>query len=161
MAIVTSKTRITTTRERTIVCEREFDAPRAKVWRAYTEPSLLAQWWGRGNKLDIEAYELKQNGHWRFVEHDAEEGQAGFEGYFREVKPMDRIVQTFEWDGMRGYTILNTAEFADLPGQRTKITVTSLFFTNEERDGFMKSGFEGGINDSYDALDRLLASNSV
>ena len=148
---------ISTPRERTIVCEREFDAPRERVWKAHTDPKLLAQWWGRGNTLDVEAFELKKNGHWRFVEHDPNGGVNGFEGHFREVTPMDRIVQTFEWDGMRGYTILNTLELSDLPGGRTKLTTTSLFFTNDERDGFLKSGFEGGINESYDALDRLLA----
>jgi uncharacterized protein YndB with AHSA1/START domain len=147
---------ITTPRERTIVCEREFDAPRDRVWRAYTEPKLLAQWWARGNRMDVEAFELKPNGRWRFVEH-SEEGKEGFEGYFREVTPQSRIVQTFEWDGMKGYPILNTAEFTDLPGGRTKIVTTSLFYSDDERDGFMKSGFEGGINQSYDSLDRLLS----
>ena len=157
MATATGRATITTPRERVIVCEREFDAPREKVWRAHTDPKLLAQWWGRGNKLDVEAFELKKNGHWRFVEHDEKEGVNGFEGHFREVTPMDRIVQTFEWDGMRGYTILNSLEFLDLPGGGTKLVTTSLFFTNEERDGFLQSGFEGGINESYDALDRLLS----
>ena len=161
MTIATSKTRINTLRERTIVCEREFDAPRDRLWRAHTDPKQLAQWWGRGNKLDVEAFELRKNGRWRFVEHDAEEGKNGFEGHFREVTPMDRIVQTFEWDGMRGYTILNSLEFLDAPGGRTRLLTTSLFFTNEERDGFLKSGFEGGINESYDALDRLLSSSSA
>ena len=151
------KATITTPRERTIVCEREFDAPRERVWRAHTDPMQLAQWWGRGNKLDVEAFELKKGGRWRFVEH-AEDGVNGFEGHFREVTPMDRIQQTFEWDGMRGYTIMNTLEFIDLPGGRTRLVTTSLFFTNEERDGFLQSGFEGGINQSYDALDKLLSS---
>ena len=93
---------MTTPAPREIRIERVFDAPRELVWRAFTEPELLAQWWGRGNKLDIERFELVRGGHWRFVEHGPE-GDSGFEGRFREVTPQERIVQTFEWDGMPGY----------------------------------------------------------
>ena len=37
--------------------------------RACTEPELVAQWWGRGNTLDIERMEVERGGHWRYVEH--------------------------------------------------------------------------------------------
>jgi uncharacterized protein YndB with AHSA1/START domain len=146
---------VTTPTERTIHIEREFNAPREKVWRVMTEPQLLAQWWGRGNKLVVEKYELKKGGHWRFVEHAG--GQVhGFEGRFREVTPIDRMVMTFEWDGMPGYPIVETIELQDLGNGRTKIVNTSLFYEKEERDGFMASGMEGGMNESYAALDRVL-----
>jgi uncharacterized protein YndB with AHSA1/START domain len=127
------------------------------VWRAYTDPKLIAQWWGRGNKLVIEKFELERGGHWRFVEHGPD-GVHGFEGRFREVSPQDRIVQTFEWDGMPGYVILETAEFSDIGNGRTKIVSLSLFYSTEERDGMLQSGMEEGLNQSYEALDRLLAS---
>jgi uncharacterized protein YndB with AHSA1/START domain len=148
---------VTTPTDRTIYIERVFDAPRDRVWRAYTQPELLAQWWGRGNKVVIEKFEAERGGHWRFVEHGPQ-GQHGFEGRFREITPQDRIVQTFEWDGMPGYTILETAEFVDLGDGRTKVQNTSLFYTSEERDGMLNSGMEGGLNESYAALDRLLAT---
>jgi uncharacterized protein YndB with AHSA1/START domain len=147
---------VTTPAEREIRIERVFDAPRDRVWRAFTDPALLAQWWGRGNKLVIERFELERGGHWRFVEHGPE-GAHGFEGRFREVTPQDRIVQTFEWDGMPGYVVLETADFEDLGDGRTRIVNTSLFFTTEERDGMLHSGMEQGLNESYAALDRLLA----
>lgn len=156
---VPAKTKLTTPTDREILIERVFDAPRDRVWRAFTEPELLAQWWGRGNKLVIEKFELERGGHWRFVEH-SEEGVHGFEGRFREVTPKDRIVQTFEWDGMPGYTVLDTAEFHDLGDGRTRVVSTSLFYTAEERDGMLASGMETGLNQSYEALDRLLASMS-
>ena len=130
------------------------------MWRAHTEPELIAQWWGRGNKLDIERMEVERGGHWRYVEHDPEGGTHGFEGRYREVTPQDRLVQTFEWDGMPGYTVLNTAEFEDLGDGRTRVVTTSLFYTPEERDGMLQSGMEQGLNQSYEALDRLLATLS-
>lgn len=137
--------------------ERVFDAPRDLVWRAYTEPDLLAQWWGRGHKVDIERLEVEKGGHWRFVEHH-DGGSDGFEGRFREVVPPERLVQTFEWDGMPGYVAIMTAEFQDLGDGRTKVVSTSQFYAPEERDGMIASGMKTGLDQSYAALDRLLAS---
>jgi uncharacterized protein YndB with AHSA1/START domain len=151
---VTTST-VTTPSEREIHVERIFNAPRDKVWRAFTEPELLAQWWGRGNKLVIERFELERGGHWRFVEHGPE-GVHGFEGRFREVTPPERLVQTFEWDGMPGYVAVDTCEFEDLGDGRTRVVSTSLFHTTDERDGMLQAGMEGGLNQSYAALDRLL-----
>lgn len=65
---------------------------------------------------------------------------------------------TFEWDGMPGYVIINTLTLDELPGGRTKLVSTSLFHTSAERDGMMSTGMEGGANQSYDALDRVLAA---
>jgi len=150
---------ITTPAEREIQVERVFDAPLARVWSAFTEPELLAQWWGRGNKLEIVCMEVERGGHWRFVEHGPD-GDHGFEGRYREVTPTERIVWTFEWDGMPGHVAVETVEFSDLGDGRTKVTSTSLFHTVEERDGMLHSGMETGLNEAYAALDRLLATQS-
>jgi uncharacterized protein YndB with AHSA1/START domain len=152
-----SKVTVSTPSEREIVIERVFDAPRDLVWRAFTEPGLVAQWWGRGNKLVVERMEVERGGYWRYVEHSAD-GVDGFEGRYREVTPPERIVQTFEWDGMPGYVVVNTATFEDLGDGRTKVVNTSLFHTTEERDGMLSSGMATGLSESYAALDRLLAT---
>ena len=148
---------VTTPSDREIRVERVFDAPRDRVWRAYTEPELLKQWWGRGNPLTVERWELERGGHWRFVEH-SDHGDHGFEGRFREVAPQDRISMTFEWDGMPGHTVLDTTNFEDLGDGRTRIVSVSLFFTAEERDGMLSSGMTEGMAQSYAALDRVLAA---
>ena len=146
---------ISTPGDREIRIERVFDAPVERVWQAFTDPELLAQWWGRGNKLVIERMEVERGGHWRFVEHSPD-GVHGFEGRYREVTPRDRLVQTFEWDGMPGYVAVDTAVFEDLGDGRTKVVTTSLFHTTEERDGMLASGMADGLNQSYAALDDLL-----
>ena len=84
------------------------------------------------------------------------EGISGFEGRYREVTPIERIVQTFEWDGMPGHVIVETVTLEDL-GDRTRVTTLSLFHTTEERDGMLNAGMEQGMNESYAALDQLLA----
>ena len=151
------KATITKPSDREIRIERIFDAPRDRVWRALSDPKLIAQWWGRGNKLVIEKFELEKGGHWRFVEHSPQ-GVHGFEGRFREVSPPGRVVQTFEWDGMPGYVVIETLELEDLGDGRTKLVNVSLFHTSEERDGMLESGMEEGLNESYAVLDRVLAS---
>ena len=147
----------TTPAEREIRVERIFDAPRERVWKAMTDPKLVAQWWGRGNRLVIERLEVERGGHWRFVEH-APDGVHGFEGRFREVTPPGRVVQTFEWDGMPGHVVVNSTTLESLADGRTKLVTISLFHTKEERDGMLKLGMEQGQNESYQALDKLLAS---
>ena len=149
------KAKVTTPSDREIRIERIFAAPRERVWRAMTDPALIAQWWGRGNKLVIEKFELVRGGHWRIVEH-ADGEVHGFEGRFREVSPPERVVQTFEWDGMPGYVAINTMTLDDLGDGRTRVLTISLFHTTEERDGMLKSGMEGGLNQSYAALDTVL-----
>ena len=153
----TVKAKITTSGDRDVRIERIFNAPRERVWQAMTDAKLVAQWWGRGNKLDIERLELKRGGHWRFVEH-SDHGVHGFEGRFAEVTPPERVVQTFEWDGMPGHVALETMTLEDLGDGRTRLITTSLFLTAEDRDGMLQSGMEAGLNESYAALDRVLAA---
>ena len=59
----TTKATITTPKDRQIHIERIFNAPRERVWQAMTDPELVAEWWGRGNKLVIEKLEVKRGGH--------------------------------------------------------------------------------------------------
>ena len=155
-AATATKAQVTTPTEREIRTERIFNAPRERVWEAMTDPELVAQWWGRGNKVVIERMEVQRGGHWRFVEHGPD-GVNGFEGRYREVTPPERVVQTFEWDGMPGHVIVETMTLEDLGNGRTKMVTLSLFHTPEERDGMLHSGMEQGMNQSYEALDRLLA----
>jgi uncharacterized protein YndB with AHSA1/START domain len=151
---------VTTPSDREIRVERVFAAPLDRVWRAFTEADQLARWWGRGNRLTIERFEVERGGHWRFVEH-APDGDFGFEGRYREVTPQERLSSTFEWDGMPGYTIVDTTEFEDLGDGRTKVVTTSLFFTTEERDGMLDMGMAQGLSEGYAALDRLLAQSDA
>ncbi|BDT94039.1 ATPase [Nocardia sputorum] len=156
MSTTTNEAVITADTDRTIHVERIFDASLERVWDAYSRLELLAQWWGRGNRLDIERWEFRPGGHWRFVEHA--EGEAhGFEGRFREVTPRERIVYSFEWDGMPAHVAIDSVSFVDLGDGRTKVVTDSQFHTPQERDGMLQSGMESGLNESYRALDALLA----
>lgn len=150
------KAKVSTPSDREVRIERIFNAPRERVWQALSDPKLVAQWWGRGNKLVVERMDMQRGGYWRFVEH-SDHGVHGFEGRYREVTPPERVVQTFSWDGMPGHVMIETMTLEDLGDGRTKLVTVSLAHTKEERDGILHSGMEQGINQSYDALDAVLA----
>ena len=152
-----NRAKVTTPADREIRIERIFNATRDRVWQAHTDPALLAQWWGRGNKLVIEVMELERGGHWRFVEHTEDGGAHGFEGRYAEVTPQERIALTFEWDGMPGHVSLVTIALEDMGDGRTRLVETMLFLTNDDRDGMLHSGMEEGMEESLAALDRVLA----
>ncbi|WP_043658394.1 SRPBCC family protein [Nocardia thailandica] len=156
-ATTTNDATITTVGDREVHIERIFAASPERVWAAYSRIEQLSQWWGRGHVLDVERWEFRKGGHWRFVEHDGDESY-GFEGRFREIVPGEKIVQSFEWDGMPAHISIDTTTLVDLGDGRTKVVTDSIFHTAEERDSMLQSGMEGGLNDSYRALDALLAS---
>jgi uncharacterized protein YndB with AHSA1/START domain len=152
---------ITTPADREIHIERVFDAPRDHVFAVYTDPQLIPRWWGpRGTTTVVDRMDVRSGGSWRFVSRDADGSETGFRGTYREVTPPERIVQTFEWEGMPGHVSVETARFEDL-GDRTKVITTSLFHTTEERDGMLSSGMERGMNETYARLDELLAGLAV
>lgn len=151
------KATLTTPSERVIHVERVFDAPRERVFAAYTDPRLIPEWWGpHGTTTVVEEMDVRAGGKWRFVGQDSAGGEAAFRGVYREVTAPERIVQTFEWEGMPGYVSVDTATFEDL-GDRTRVVTTSVFHTPEERDGMLESGMERGMNETFDRLDALLA----
>jgi uncharacterized protein YndB with AHSA1/START domain len=147
---------LTTPTDREIHVERVFDAPRDRVFAAFTDPKLIPEWWGpRDTTTVVDHMDVRPGGSWRFVIRNSDGSETGFRGTYREITPPERVVQTFEWEGMPGYVSVETATFEDL-GDRTKVTTTSLFHTTEERDGMLESGMERGMNESYARLDDLL-----
>jgi uncharacterized protein YndB with AHSA1/START domain/DNA-binding transcriptional ArsR family regulator len=157
----TGSTTVTTPSDREIVSERVFNAPRQLVFEALTDPELIPEWWGtRRTTTIVDQMDVRVGGGWRFVQRDADGNEDGFRGTYREVTPPERVVQTFEWEGMPGHVIIETVEFEDLGDGRTKLRNTSLFHTTEERDGMLASGMEEGMNESYDQLDELLAKRT-
>ena len=154
---VTKQVRLAIDREKLqITIVRDFDAPQALVWRALTEPALLAQWWGQpGSPMSVDKHELRLGGEWRFVERDAAGNEYGFRGIFRAIEPPGRIVQTFEYEPMAGHVILETLTLTEHDG-RTTLTAIEQFDTIEDLEGMYQSGMEDGTEKSYNQLAALL-----
>lgn len=73
------------------------------------------------------------------------------------MTPPERIVASFEWDGMPGHVVIETMTLEDLGDGRTKLVNLSLFHPVEERGGMMQSGMTEGLGQRYAALDKVLA----
>ncbi|GAB4580978.1 MAG: SRPBCC family protein [Anaerolineales bacterium] len=137
---------------------REFDAPRALVFRAHTDPKLYAQWLGpRGYEMILETFEPVSGGKYRYIQKDQAGNEYGFHGTFHTMTE-ELMIQTFEFEGLPepGHVALDTARLESLPGNRTKITIQSVFQSVEDRDGIIQSGMEIGVNEGYERLDELL-----
>ncbi|HEX2773555.1 MAG TPA: SRPBCC family protein [Micromonosporaceae bacterium] len=138
-----------------ITMSRTFDAPRHLVWAAMTQPQHIKRWWGRGNELDV-TLDFRPGGSYRYVEHAEDGNDYAFRGEIREIVPEERVVQTFEFEGMPGHIAVETMTLEEKDG-KTVVTSTSSFSNKEDRDGMLNSGMQDGAKQSYDALDALLA----
>ena len=136
---------------------RVFDAPRDLVFKAVTDPTMIPQWWGpRRLTTTVDQLDLRPGGVWRFVQHDAEGNEYAFHGVYQEIVPPERIVQTFEWEGLPGHVSVETMTLEAHDG-KTTMTARSVFATAEDRDGMLQSGMEEGARETWDRLAELLA----
>ena len=142
-----------------IVTKMTFNAPRELIFKAYTDPDLIRQWYGpRFLTTEVDKLDARPGGQWRFLNRDPEGNVYAFHGVYHDVVAPERLVQTFEYEGMPGHVVLETAVFEDLGGGKTRVETQSIFQSIEDRDGMVASGMEVGINDGYDRMNELLAS---
>lgn len=139
-----------------VVMTRDFDAPRELVFKAHTDPKLISQWWGRvDSTTTVDKMEVREGGRWRFVEREPGGIDYGFHGVYHAIVSPERIVQTFEFEGLPGHVLLETATFEEHDG-KTRLTSQSVFQSVEDRDGMVQSGMEEGAVESMDRLAELL-----
>src|SRR5579883_3392158 len=120
---------------------REFDAPRELVFKAFTDPELVPQWWGpRRLSTCVDKMDVRSGGQWRFVHRDAEGNEYGFHGTYHEVLAPERIIDTFEFEGLpeAGHVTLETMKLEPLPGGRTRLTTETVFQSVADRDGMLQ-----------------------
>jgi len=140
-----------------VVMTRDFDAPRELVFKAHTDPKLISQWWGRvDSTTTVDKMEVREGGRWRFVEREPGGNEYGFHGVYHAIVSPERIVQTFEFEGLPGHVLLETATFEEHAG-KTRLTSQSVFQSVEDRDGMVQSGMEEGAVETMDRLEGLLA----
>ena len=139
-----------------IIMTRTFNAPRDLLFKAMTDPALIAQWWGpRQYTTTVTRMEARDGGSWRFVQHDSAGNEFAFHGVYHSVSP-EKIIDTFEWEGLPGHVILETMTLEEKGDGQTTLTVSSVFQSVADRDGMLNSGMEGGAQDSYERLEELL-----
>jgi uncharacterized protein YndB with AHSA1/START domain len=168
VAEASSGTAVVTLPEETqILITREFDAPKHLVYRAYTEPELIAQWWSgeRGHVTSVEV-DLRVGGTWRYVMQANEGFEVAFHGEYLEVVPNERLVNTEIFEGAPGVpepsggvpqAPVVTTTFEAIDG-RTVLTQLTECGTKEIRDLIIETGMEGGMQEAMDKLERVAIS---
>jgi uncharacterized protein YndB with AHSA1/START domain len=136
---------------------REFDAPRDLVFRAHTDPELLAQWLGPAKyKMTVERLDVRDGGTWRYLNIGPDGAEYGFHGVFHGTPSPDSMVQTFEFEGAPGHVSLDSLTLEEKNG-RTLARGRSVFQSVEDRDAMFQGGMADGMNEGYERLDELLA----
>jgi uncharacterized protein YndB with AHSA1/START domain len=139
---------------------REFDAPRALVFRTFTDPKLLSQWMNPCNMtLHINQLDSVDGGAYHFTHTDPVGGKHVFRGVMHEVNAPERLIRTFEYLNLpeRGHVVLETLRLEALPRNRTRLTIQSVYQSVADRDGMVAAGMENGVSESHHFLDDLLA----
>jgi uncharacterized protein YndB with AHSA1/START domain len=163
----TNPTEQTATRETTIEADpnvptiriiRDFDAPPDRVFSAWVDPELVVQWLGpKSSEIRIDQWDARTGGNYRYASVQDGAEVAAFYGSFHEVRPSERLVQTFTWEGMPDGVSLETMTFEDLGDGRTRTIGLSVVDSFEGRDAIIASGMEVGVYEGYEKLDALLA----
>ena len=157
-----SKNKVTVTAEpgkQELFIIREFDAPRELVYKAHIDPKLYVQWLGpHGYEMILETFEPVSGGKYRYIHKDKQGNEYGFHGTFHEISE-ELMIQTFEFEGLpeRGHVVLDTMRLEELPGNRTRVVIQSVYQSVEDRDGMVQSGMETGVREGYERLDDILA----
>lgn len=139
---------------------RDFAAAPDRLLRAHTDPELFARWVGPDAMTTrIEHWDARTGGSWRYA--SVRDGaEFWFHGCFHEIRP-GRIVQTFTYEGEPDGVALETLWFDDLGDGRTRLRTQSLVDSFEDRDAWLRSGMETGVNEGFAKLERMLADGAV
>ncbi len=152
--------KVTLPSDREVRVARDFAAPRALVFEAFTRADLVRRWmYGPDDWRMAECeIDLRVGGRYRYVWRNPEKGDMGMGGSFREIVPPERLVYTelFDEDWTGGETVVTTT-FEEMDG-RTTVTTTVRYSSPAARDAALKTPMLEGWAQTYDRLDAHLAA---
>ena len=142
-----------------LIFERTFDAPRERVWKAYTDPQLIPRWWGpHGTTTTVVEMDVRPGGTWRYRSSAADRDDVVFYGEYLEVDPPKGFKWTFMFDleGVGPAGGPETHTFEEVDG-KTKVKSVGHMGSSEAIDGALSTGMAGGAIETWDRLEALLA----
>ena len=152
---------VTLPSDREIGITRVFDAPAELVFRAWTTPDLVRQWWGwESSTLVVCDIDLRVGGGWRYVTREADGTEHGWHGTYLEIDRPWRLVSTEVYEGYPDGEARNTMTLTERDGT-TVMAVTVLHSCRENRDGHLGSGMESGMQHSLDRFEDLLVARQA
>jgi uncharacterized protein YndB with AHSA1/START domain len=147
---------VTLPSDREILITRQFDAPAALIFKAWTTPELVKRWWGfDSSKWLVCEIDLRVGGSWRYVTREEGGFEVGFHGEYRSIDTPERIVSTEVYEGFPDAAALNTIGFEERAGVTT-MTIAVLHSCKEHRDAHIASGMESGMQVSMNRLENTV-----
>ena len=135
---------------------REFEASPELVYRAHVDGELAMRWMGpRDIESRVDHWDARTGGSWRYVSSRGED-EFAFYGSFHELRPGERIVQTFTYEGSPDGVALEILTLEPLDGGRTRLRAFSVGDSVDGRDAMVASGMAVGVIEGYEQLDELL-----
>jgi uncharacterized protein YndB with AHSA1/START domain len=164
MATTFEKAQVDLPSNREVRVTRDFKAPIALVYEAFTTPALVQRWLlgPPGWTMPVCEMDVRVGGKYRWRWRSAEDGKEfGFYGEYREVVALARVVHTEFYDpgdvgGDMGKGALITMQLAEHQGVTRMMTLMD-FGTKEARDAALSTGMTDGMEMSYRLLDDVLA----
>lgn len=137
-----------------IVITRAFDLPVSLLFKAYTEPEVVAQWMG----TTVLKLENKKHGGWQFETTDAE-GNVVFRanGVIHEFSPDRRIIRTFEMENAHFPVQLEFLEFEGLSDNTSSLRMHIVYRSVADRDQMLQLPFAQGLNMAHDRLQSIVS----
>src|SRR5206468_12496497 len=150
----------TNTADREIVTTRVFDAPRELVWKAWTDPKHLAQWWGpKGFTNPVCEVNLRPGGAIRIDMRGPDGTVYPMTGVYRAIVEPERLVfvsAALDEEGKPLFEVLNTVTFAEL-GDKTKLTVQARVVQSTAKAAPYLKGMEEGWKQTIERLAAFMA----
>jgi uncharacterized protein YndB with AHSA1/START domain len=139
-----------------LLVTRTFDAPCSLVFKAWTEPERLAQWWGpRGFTLASCKLDLRPGGDYRFHMRGSESDDHWSQGIFREIAEQERLVMAGSWVDAKGNPTgpetLVTVTFEEHNG-KTKLTLRQVGFESATSRDAHRGGWTSSLERLADYL---------
>ncbi|MFS0659601.1 SRPBCC domain-containing protein [Niallia alba] len=155
-----------------LVLEREFDAPKTLVFKAFSEEEHLKKWWGpRGWILTVCTIDFRVNGVWHYCMKCIDEIQGDFFGFeswgkgvYQEILQGEKIVYIDYFSDAEGNeaegmpATQSTLLFEEIEGGKTKLTNRAEYASHEALKSVLDMGMEHGIKETWDRLEEHLDS---
>jgi uncharacterized protein YndB with AHSA1/START domain len=135
-----------------LLITREFDLSVELLFKAYTEPEIVAQWMG----TKVLKLENKKHGGYQFETTDARGNKHGFNGAIHDFVPNQKITRTFEMENAPFGVQLEFLTFEKLTGDTSKLSIHSVYSSSELRDQMLQLPFKQGINMAHNRLQDIV-----
>jgi uncharacterized protein YndB with AHSA1/START domain len=150
--------------DRQLVIERVFDAPRERVFEAWTRPEHVVNWWGpKGWTLPVCEMDVRPGGVWLYCMRGPKGEESWGRAVYREIEPPARLVYSDAFAEPDGSPVpgmpemLITVTFVEHNGQTT-LTNSTHFPTPEDLESTLALGVVRGLSETWDRLEAHLAT---